>query len=1039
MRPVPVLPMLAALALPAACLLPPGPALAKPYARTLTVREPLGYTWTDELVHRDVDIPQPHVAADTFSLRGPDAKPVPLQVEVLEGKPEAVRRVRLWWKMTLPKDGEVAWRLTWRDDGQPARRPAGDLAIRREGDRLLLATGVAAFALPAPPKAFAKPLPLRRAPAPILGIRPTPGRGPWCGQGHLDGPGRVRRIETAVEAAGPVLARVRLRNVFCETKRHYGVTVRAVADEPWLELAETYRLGEGGRASLLLKDRLRADEALWLPWYVGGGDRPAQEVRREPLEKKSAGGRPLTTLRPRRAHCPDTAQVCLALGEGGGKDRPAVGAAMVRPSAWRRPYEQFPAVRATAGGGMRFDFPLASGRRAWALLAGPLRHLDTRGEIQRLLRRMADVPLDTVLNEWVLAWDRDADRPAPHVLTTASRLRQIRRDMGAVRKTPTTRLVRRALEGDSEGDRALAEFLAGRRRDVPALRLRAATFLDRSYQDAFLAPSAYPRRLPEALALADLSAAGRPAGGPAVALLGAIFSDPDYWPARAGGWAVGDPAHSAPMVAVPAEAAAMMPDHPHARRWMRRALEQVRADLRRAAPHGGGDVRPHQLIDTLRWTLPLLRAAQNADLADPFAWPEVRAALECLRTLHSPPDPRLGRRRLLPVDGIGWGDDVGRLFGIAAAGVRASDPALARVWMGMYRDYYGHAGSGDLVADVLLADPSLPAAPPAEAEWSSRAWNGFGAVLRSRAGTPGETLAVLRCGGPAGRSRGDEMALHFSLAGAPIAPGWHTPPDLPLPQEPMHNRVTLGEGENMDAAGRLLAVRSTPAADAAVAQARATHLRRMPRRPQEFDPGAALPRRRLQRPARHRRWVMLVKHPDASPLADYLLVRDELDAAEPATFNLFVLARRVRRDGPQFRFEGQLGADAVLYLAAPEPEAVSLTEWGWPAGGRKAEIPPDFDPDRGPWRRGEVQQGVRVRARPGRPFLAVLYPFRKGTEPPAFESLAEGRGVRVTLGRTSETVYLASDPPKEAGGQAAVHRDDKQTVVLKQAAKPLAE
>jgi hypothetical protein len=256
--------------------------------------------------------------------------------------------------------------------------------------------------------------------------------------------------------------------------------------------------------------------------------------------------------------------------------------------------------------------------------------------------------------------------------------------------------------------------------------------------------------------------------------------------------------------------------------------------------------------------------------------------------------------------------------------------------------------------------------------------------------------------------------------------------------------VTLGEDENMDAGGRLVTVRTTPEADVAVAQVRATHLRRMPRRPQEAEPGTALPRRRLESPARHRRWVMLVKHPAASPLADYVVVRDELAAAEPAAFHLFVLARQVRRQGRTFRFDGQLDADAVLYLATPEPETVTVAEWGWLRGdpnardgGREAEVPPDFDPVRGTWRLGEVQQGVHVQARPGQPFLAVLYAYPKGTPAPTFEAVADGRGVRVTLGPASETVYLASDPPTEAGGQASVHRGGQRTVVIERAVEPL--
>jgi len=1022
------------------------PAAGKQYARTLTIREPLGTTWTDELVHRDVAISEPRVAAGTFALIDPDGQPVRVQVQVLKGTPNAVRRARLWWKMTLPMDREVAYRLTWRDDGRRGQRPGGGLTVRRQGDRLLLSTGSAEVALAAPAEPFSRPRTLNQVPGPILGVRPSPGKGPWCGACRLRGPGEVRAVETTVEAAGPVWARVRLRYAFRDEKQRYDVAVRAVVGEPWLEIRETYRVGEGGRAALTLKEHLQPTEVLWLPWFVGDGRaRPAYAVRREPLAAKSAGGQPFATLRPRWARWPDAAQVCLAVGEGEGPDRPAVGAVMVRPAEWTRPYEQFPAVRTIGdGSGMTVEFPLETGGRAWALLAGPLERFDTKGDLQGLIRRMADLPLDRVLNTYVLAWDRDADRCAPHILTTGARLTAIRADVAAGRKTPTTRLIGRVLadETAAEADRALAAYLAGERSGLPTLRVHPGPFLSRAYQDTFLSPGAYPRRLPEALARTDLASAGRPAGSPAVALLGYIFTDPNYWPGLDGEWGLDRPERSPWMVAAPAYAAAMMPDHPHADRWMARALEQVRAAIRRAAPGTGQG--PGRLIEVLDRFLPVMRAAQHAGLsqrdpngADPFTWPEVRSGLEWVRHLHTPPDPRLGRRLLVPAGEGGWGDAVGRLFGVAAAGVRPSDPDLARVWMGMYRDYYGEAGSGDLATDVLLADPSLEGRPLEDADWPSRACEGFGAVLRSRVGSPREAFVAFRCGGAAEGGRGDALSFHFTGAGVPIAPAWHTPADLVPVQEHMHNRVSLGENENMDAAGRLLVMRRTAAADVVAGQVQATHLRRMPARPDEIEPGTALARRRLEHPARYRRWLMLVKHPDGSALEDYLVVRDELATAEAATFNLFVLARQVRQEGRLFRFEGQLSADAVLYLATPEPETVTLADWGWPAGGGKAVVPPDFEPGEGPWRRGELQQWVRVRARPGQAFLAVLYPYPKGREPPTFEPLADGRGVRVRLAGEREAVYLASEPPKEAGGQAVVRRGKERTVVLQPTVNPM--
>jgi hypothetical protein len=72
----------------------------------------------------------------------------------------------------------------------------------------------------------------------------------------------------------------------------------------------------------------------------------------------------------------------------------------------------------------------------------------------------------------------------------------------------------------------------------------------------------------------------------------------------------------------------------------------------------------------------------------------------------------------------------------------------------------------------------------------------------------------------------------------------------------------------------------------------------------------------------------------------------------------------------------------------------------------------------------------------GRPFLAVLYPYRKGAAPPQFEPLAGGKGVRVTLGDSSEEIYLATDAAPEAGGQAVIRRSGRTAVILKAKALP---
>jgi len=1009
------------------------------YRQTITFREPVGHTWTDELVHRDVRIPEAKVAAQTFALADSDGDPVPVQVEVLEGKPDAVRRARLWMRISLPKNGQTTYRLTYRDDGRKARQPAGGLTVRRDGDRLILSTGVAEVAIPAPSKPFSRPLDLAKTPAPVVGVR-LHGAKSWYGRWQLHGTGRVKEIRTTVEAAGPVRGEVRLKYILDERGRTYETAIRAVRGEPWIDVDEKYRLGEGAGMACVLSDRLRPSEVLWLPWFIGtaGGARPAYDVRRDHLAERVRKGGHFATLRPRRSQVPDSTQVCLVIGSGDG--RPAVGAVMVCPGEWSRPYQQFPTVRALEDGdGMALEFPLADGRRRWALLAGPVKRFDSKGKLQALIRSHADIPLDRALNEWVLQWKRDPARPAPHILTTHERLQKIRDDVAGGKDTPAARLVMDVVRGKVRGDRHLAEFLAGRRERLPGAGLGAAMYLGRSYQDAFLAPGAYPRRLAPAMVRADLSAAGRPAGDARAALLGYVFADPNYRPGFSGGWDAGAAAHHREMYGLGIYAAAMLPDHPHARRWMDRALRDLRTDVRRtvATEDGVGRTSPGEQAAALGEMLRLARAAQNSGLADPFEWPEWRASIEFLRHLHTPPDPRLGRRSLAPLgDTSPWQDGVGRLFGIAAAGIRKRDPKTAGVWQALYRHYYGAGGSGDLATDVLLADPYAPAGRLEGGDWNSRALKGFGAVLRSRFGTPHEAFVALKCGSARGGYHGDALSFHFFGAGMPIALDWHSGGAPRMDQEHMHNRVSLGDDENMDAAGQLLALKTSAVGDVAVGQVRTTRLRRLPRWPHETPEGAAFPRRRLNQTARYRRLLMLVKHEAGSALEDYLVIRDEIASSEPAAFNLWVLARSVTQEGQTFRFDGQLAADAVLYMARVENERVHLGRWGWPKRDASSEIPEGFRIGEDRWRNGELQQWVRVTEPPGRPFLAVLYPYRKGSESPVFQTLADGKGVRITLGRTREEVYLATEPPRGVDGQAVIRRGGKTTVLLKKGAVP---
>jgi len=1095
---------------------------AAEYRETITLREPLGQAWTDELVHYDLAVPQAKVGAATFSLTDEDGKAAPLQVEVLESKPDGVRRVRLWLKATLAAGQVVSYTAAWNDENRKAARPGPALAVRRGDGRLLVMAGAFELMVPAPDKPFEKPVPLKKSPAPILGLRPA-GDQAWYGTWSLDGTPYVRAVRTSIEASGPLWAQVRVRYVFDEGGQSYEVVLRVIRDEPWVDVTERFRLPPfaagasadkpaGCRMTAVFRGR-RPAEALWMPWYVGRGEksRPAYDLQRLVLDNRFPAGVPFATLRPRYTQAPDATQVLLAAGAG--DHGPTLGVIMTSPGDWARPYDNFPTARplqaapadlsgvalakpeaSTKAGppaaakteydAVAIDFPLTEGKRRWALVMAPKGRLDSKPKVQGLIRRAADLPLDRVLGDWILTWRRGKVAPSPHLLTTWDRLRRLREDLAAGKETPATKLLMMSMAGDLPGDRRLAELLAGRRetQDAPeapegqqtyAVRLPSALpLLEECYQSPDLAPSVWLRGLPEAMIEADLAAAGRaPAEGElstsadaTLALLAYVLSDPDYQPGAAGGWEPGGAPDD--LYVIPLYAAAMLPDHPHAARWAAAAMAAMHDDLSRAAGPAGKAAALVQVVSRMR-------VAQNGRLEDPFRWPEVRPAVEFLMSMHSPPDPRLGRRDLAPFAAVSspcfgrrdlapfaavssprreprgisdralsasgaaaaaptasaWSDDLGALFGQAAAGFRESDPKFAAQCLAMYREYHVAGSGGDFAADLAAAELD-GAAGLDPALWSSRTWPGFGAVLRSRFGTDRETMAVFRCG----PSRGpDQMAFHFFGAGAPLALAWHAGPQLNIEEDSLFNRMSVGDSENMDAPAELLAMESTPAADVVVGQMQATMLRKLPRFPHEITGATAYPRRVLVSETRWRRYLALIKH-TGGPLEDYLVIRDDLTSTEPEAFNLWVLARSVRQDGRRFYFDGQLAADAVAFVASPDVDRVRVEQWSWPRQDESSMIPQDFAEST--WRTGELQQRLRIRGSPGEDYLVVLYPYRKGSPVPEFQTLAGGKGVRVTFGGVSEDVYLAADPPAEAGGQAVVRRAGQTTVILKSGALP---
>ncbi|MCH8514630.1 MAG: hypothetical protein LAT83_23655 [Kiritimatiellae bacterium] len=269
--------------------------------------------------------------------------------------------------------------------------------------------------------------------------------------------------------------------------------------------------------------------------------------------------------------------------------------------------------------------------------------------------------------------------------------------------------------------------------------------------------------------------------------------------------------------------------------------------------------------------------------------------------------------------------------------------------------------------------------------------------------------------------------------------------------------------------------------------------------PNDHEFGRRYDGRQTGTPVIHRRFITLVKQDLDSPLSDYIVVLDETQSDEPQTVNIHLLSRDLTVDGNHIHATGQHGKDMTLFVAHATDLDIDIRHWSYSAGNLKSPgedytIRPDetldqwtrriealkqahgvdtlplpgwearrregrgggeefqawqnqiretdgkaLIPPRGwneTWLYGEYQQWVRLNTAPGTPVLWVLYPHQADGPQPAFETLADGQGVRVTLGDHTDEIHLATHPGEGIPGQALIRRNGEETLLLQADALP---
>lgn len=1075
------------------------------------IHNPFGDQWPLEHIYFDL-APAEAPGPLTCTIGGV-TRPTQAERVTVDGQP----RVRLWTVATLlgkEAKGDVPVTL------RPGTAPSA-LTVRDDGECYAIDNGIFTARIRHYKAGLPGPVALEKLPHPLAGIK-VAGQARWDARARFEGPALIRSARTEIVAQGPVHVDLLVtldgadaegtveavpllsgkqsfgfapnqipRETIARRTDHYEARLRIVLDDPWIDVAERAHFARDpairpwGFSQEVIDfgapDGLPLDTAMWVRWFewdrFGGNiDLVFAPARQRDAQK----GRPFAMLRPIWNQGGGGAQDFF-LTSGGEQpadhDAPAIGMFAAYPSKWVGPFAQTMVARAEGGnhGSMRMplvpaDVPgLWYGQRAYGLCAGPRRLFDTTGAMNGMVRRHTDWTLNALINHYQLQWPRDPAQAGPHLMVTRERLAGLQSEYAAGR-LPQVAELRRDAKGD---DAAVLDMIAGQPPQPPRAP-DSWLFRERRYQDDFLNPTSRPIRAMADVRRVDLLCGGKNVGDAETAALAYIVTDPDYWMGWRQGWMPGNPNFHTDKYAAALYLAGTILDHPHARDWLAYARANFAEDLGRVltAPDGVGVECPGYSGYALNLLLPMLQAFENlgdGDLAGRY--PLLRATGTWHRKLLTPLDSRIGRRHEAPIgDTHRWDSGLGDGFLDLARLFAKASPAYAAGLIATWRELEAHGvkGARSPAMRLLPDQPALPKTELAALDWSSQAFAGFGAILRTGFGTPRETFLSLKAGPVRGHYHNDEGSFHYYAAGTPVALDYNCSYHPRGDHAALHNAMTFGhEGtvtnnernqpvpaaEQILSDAKVVSFDSTAQADTVVCERQASSVTMTPLYPADAEFSRDYPTRTVE-PITHRRTLKLIKHPAASRLTDYLLVRDDTTSREPQQLNLHLLAREVKVAGDRIDAVGQLGMDMAVFLVRAPAAKIEARSWyyadEWIDGlgeyalaanetlaqrdqrlagrlpgpewqptyrdARKGETQPWLDriaatrglalvPPAGwraVWPLGEYQKWLRIETAGGESLIWVLYPYAKGSPPPQFDRVGAA-GVRVTVDGESET------------------------------------
>ena len=993
--------------------------------KTVVLRDYLGVTWEQEVVHYPMEFSPGELKSEAVALVQPEGgQPIPCQVsDVVRHDDGSLRSFNVWFIVDLAAGQSASYTITPGKSGPND----GGVSVKATDAAIEFVTKTPqpiGIRLVGGAKVYDPPIPASSVPGPIAALLLPSGH--TTDKGRFEVPFKVKSYKSEVTATGPIFAEARIRYTF--DTGYWTFTARVVRGCPMVIINEEVDTGDGGQA-WDTTDRfyvLPLNTHGFTPtqgWYTGRTDKDdfhdllnqyTQPVLTNGMQNGGAGtmlfGYTLSFKENRTDYYltpwptwSARAGVAMRLVEPG---QDAIGFASIKTTDWRNPLAV--RLRTDAKGVLSLALPLQVYHQGWPSEgfdpSSPNYTGKTLGVPPTTVRRNYGIMLTAAEDEQKTHMDGLLHQTARLGAQPLDEVKDWTLDWPDPLSNATW-----AAESTKVGKEALAvirTWLAAKRAlgNYGSYSMWTYYSLERTRYDKLIAALDQPK---------ELSTTDRRDLRRLCAFQAYVLNSLDEFPWGAGPH-IGNPNMHMMAMAARAHTAYLVKDHPQFKAWGQWTLDYTRDFIARYTRESGAPYEdPHYTLDvTISDITKVNKTLMETGIGDGLDTPLFKACMQVLLDWSMPADPRFTNHRLRLAFGNGYPYEsfTVEIMQYLVEYYQTRDPQLAAQLQWVLNRSQPDSKQIHLVKDEA---PAL----------SSRHIGDLGVIFRHGFGTPYETFMFLMAGNCDGHYEGEteQMAYTLYAKGQPInlhfGNGY-----LPMFVRPwLRNRVSFDHmyEESERNPTRIQATAFTPEAEYLRAARDVDSLRPLlTEYPITTNRGAAMA------PAENASWPA-IPHWQRIPLTtwyrqmlflkdsdpkgpNYFVLRDTFGGtpSRPTDLSLWFLASNMTTNGSVYHFDGQCKVDMDVFVAAPAAAEPEIGQYGHPAPPHVRPVATDTNFFMNGKSDQETQLFLRLKQPPGKGYLVVLYPRLKENDPAAsFTTLAEGV-VRIETPLSTDYAFL---------------------------------